>query len=925
MIRQPGAAGLIFAAILSCCVLSAREDAAAEEPALFAAHPPGTAAAEASNLYRLVKKFDFDERPQGNFEETPMHWIRLTGPGLPLYNGGRFDHTQGASAPPSFELRLMGGGSVAYEYQQHDLAAIAGSDYLIVGRIRVAGLEHSRAFMAVYFVDRFDQPIPGSLRVSNLIAQTGRPPEPWQEVSIELPGDFPAAYALRLQVWVLQAHVWREVDPLEPDPILAQDVLGTAWFDDLAVYRLPRTRLRFSNPACFALVGRPESFIIEVINATPYPLAAELSIRDKSDQIVHRHPLELPAETNRPPLTRPPDAGSAARRPSGPESSESLKTPVPDLPPGVYKARFSVLVGEQPILERELHFAVLAELPGVPPATADLGVDLGPWRGGDGEALRDLLITMACGAVKVGVPMVGSLNDDQRIRYFRGLAEFARDMAQRQIEVAAVLVSAEAGLNPERGLPSWQLAGNDALWRRLSGPVLSFFGGMLGTWQLGIERLELEHPPGWRPQDIQAVREYLGRFITLPRLVIPQTVLTPPPETNDIVSLLVSASIPTHALSAQLEHLNRAGPERWLQLEPVETAGLDRQRRLADLARRVVLAKAAGPQRCFVPAPLELSLSAGGLTWSPTEEYVILRTLFHCLAGQRAIQSFSPAEDVTVILFSGSSGPLMVLWTWRNEPGCTPIELYLGGEPAAMDLWGRPLPLEKSGSRVRIVPAPTPILVRGLDLALTRLGVSFRVAPTQVELAGDRAEPPVLTFQNTFDEKLTGELEILTPPGWSISPRTLPFSLEPGAALRQKLMLTLPPGQPAAQRDLDVRLALQAPRPAVLDFDVPLVVGLSEIETEVVTRWEGEQLVVEQVVLNKSGREVSFDAVCDAPHRPRMQGLFLRLPPGERVTWVYVFPDARELAGGTLYLGLEEIGGKRRLDQLVEVPPTRQE
>jgi len=921
MIRRPVAAGPIFTAILSCCVLSALEGAAADGPETVAARPPDAAAAESSNLYRLIKKFDFDERPQGNFEETPMHWIRLTGPGLPLYNGGRFDHTLGASAPPSFELRLIGGGSVAYEYQQHDLAAIAGSDYLIVGRIRVAGLEHSRAFMAVYFVDRFDQPIPGSLRVSNLVAQTGRTPEPWQEVSIELPGDFPAAYALRLQVWVLQAHVWREVDPHEPDPILVQDVLGTAWFDDLAVYRLPRTRLRFSNPACFALVGRPESFIIEVINATPYPLAAELNIRDKSDQVVHRHPLELPAETNRPTLTRPPEAGPAARRPSGPESSESLKTPVPDLPPGVYKARFSVLVGEQPILERELQFAVLAELPGVPPATADLGVDLGPWRGGDAEALRDLLTTMACGAVKVGVPMVGSLNDDQRIRYFRGLAEFARDMAQRQIEVAAVLVSAEAGLNPGRGVPSWQLVGNDALWRRLSSPVLSFFGGMLGTWQLGIERLELAHPPGWRPRDIQAVREHLGRFITLPRLVIPQTALTPLPETNDIVSLLVSGSIPTHALSGQLEHLKGAGPERWLQLEPVEPAGLDRQRRLADLARRVVLAKAAGAQRCFIPAPLELSLSAGGLTWSPTEEYVILRTLFHGLAGQRAIHSFSPAEDVTVTLFSGTSGPLMVLWSWRNEPGCPPLELYLGGEPTAMDLWGRPLPLEMRGDRVRIVPTPAPILVRGLDLALARLGLSFHVAPTQVEIAGDNAEPPVLMFQNTFDEKLTGELEILTPEGWTISPRTLPFSLEPGETLQQKLMLTLLPGQPTRQRDLDVRLALHAPRPAMLDFVVPLTVGLAEIESEVVARWEGERLVVEQVVLNKSGREVSFDAVCDAPRRPRMQGLFLRLPPGERATWVYVFSDARELAGGLLYLSLVEIGGKRRLDQLVEVPP----
>lgn len=923
MIAPRNAARLILGVVLGPCPAPSHQAVPAGEPEGGLVRPPGAAAAEAdaSNLYRLVKNFDFDERPQGNYEETPMYWTRLTGPGLPLYNLGRFDEQRGAAAPPSFELRLCGGGSVAYEYQQHDLAAIAGSDYLITGRIRAEGLEQSRAFLAAYFVDRLNQPIPASLRISNLIARTGEATEPWQDASIELPGDFPDAYALRLQAWVLQAHVWRERDPLEPDPILAQDVLGAAWFDDLAIYRLPRTRLRFSNPACVALAGRPESFIVEVINATPYPLAAELSVRDQSGRVVHRSPLELPAETDRWTLDGPPGADPRLARQGSGEVPTSLKTAVPDLPPGVYDARFSVLVGERSILERELRFAVLAALPGVPPATADLGVDLGPWRGGDPAALRDLLTTMACGAVKVGVPMVGSLNDDQRIRYFRGLAEFARDMAQHQIEVAAVLVSPEAGLDPGRGVPTWQLVGNDALWRRLSSPVLSFFGGMLGTWQLGIERLELRHPPGWQPQEIEAVREYLGRFVTLPRLVIPQAVTTPPPETTDILSVLVGPNIPTHALSAQLENLKHSGPETWLQLEPAEPVGLDHERRLADLARRIVLAKAAGARRCFVRAPLELSLGAGGLTWSPCPEYVILRTLFHCLAGQRAIHSFSPAGNVTAVLFAGPDRTSMVIWTWRNEPGSEPVALYLGGEPEAIDLWGRPLPLDVVGARARIVPTPAPVIVNGLDVALTRLGVSFHVAPTQVQITGEAEQPPVLSFQNTFDEKLTGELAIVAPPGWTVSPQALPFSLEPGESLRQNLKVTLPPGQVAAQRALDVRVSLHAPRPAVLDFNVPLAVGLSEIETEVLTRWEDDQLIVEQVVVNKSARTVSFDAVCDAPGRPRRQGIFLHMPPGERSTQVYVFPDARDLAGSTLYLGIEEIGGKRRLDQLVEVPP----
>ena len=39
--------------------------------------PPAVSASEQADLHRLVKVFDFNERPLGNYEDTPMYWTRF--------------------------------------------------------------------------------------------------------------------------------------------------------------------------------------------------------------------------------------------------------------------------------------------------------------------------------------------------------------------------------------------------------------------------------------------------------------------------------------------------------------------------------------------------------------------------------------------------------------------------------------------------------------------------------------------------------------------------------------------------------------------------------------------------------------------------------------------------------------------------------
>jgi len=874
-----------------------------------------------------VKHFDFNERERGNYEETPMHWVQLRGPGLPiLYARGRFDDV-GHDAPPSFRLDIQT-GNVAYEYQHLDLTVIPESDYFVVGYIRAAGLEFSHAFVAAYFVDRFGERIAGSERISDLVCATGDEPEPWQRVEIAMPGEFPTAHALRLQFWILQAYTWREADPRAVDPIVRRDVYAAAWFDDFSIYRLPRVQLRFSNPAGLVLPGRQEELILEVNNATAQPLHAELRISGVGEQASHVQRLEVPPLSD--PVELAPLPLTTSKKPSSDPFSlvmnqqghtASLHAPVPELAPGFYTAQLRLLGGSETLLERRTHFAVLPGLSGSGRRHPDLGVDLGRWEGGDVAGLRELLTALGCGAVKVGIPMVGPLDSDEKTSYFQQLSTLVRVLAENHIDATGVLLTPSSGGNSADDNSIRELVRRDEIWQQLFSPVLAHFGALLPTWQLGADRIELRDGYLWEAADIERVRQHLRRFITIPRLAIPQPITAVTPAAGDIISVWAPPNVATRALPRQLGFLVEGDPAAyWLQLDTTSRERLTRAQQIDDLARRLILAKALAPARVFLAAPFELSRRGGRRTWQPTEDFVPLRTLFHYLAGKAAVAAMTPAPDTLAIVFDGPEASCLVIWSWRTEPLREPVELYLGSKPRAIDVWGRSVPLTFNEGRTRLPVGPTPLIVEALHTPLALLQASYRIAPTYVQVH-DPEPRPVVTFRNPYDTRLSGEVR-LTPPGsWQIEPTVCNFLLEPGETFAEPLTLTLPPRQIAEAHKLDVRVTLHAPERGELHFPESLTVGLLNVVLDATVYWHGNDLIVEQSLHNHAEEPVSFSAFCEPPGRARSEGVFLDVAPGELATQQYVFPSCRELAGTRLHMGIQEIDGDRTLNQFAEVPP----
>lgn len=871
-------------------------------------------------LYRRVHTFDFNERPLGNFEDAPMHWTRLRGPGLPIYNRGQFDEEVGHDAAPSYHLQIQS-GNVAYDFTSSTISVVPQADYFVTGYIQPDRLDAAGAFVAAYLVDRFGKAIPASHRVSGLVRATGRDPEPWQRVEIALPGDFPEARALRLQMWVLQGSAWRKSDPQTVDPIERRDIYAGAHFDDLTVYSLPRARLQFSAAGNVVRTGEPASVVLSITNANPTPLTAHLRVFDAAGSEVYTDDREIPVASD--PIRffqvgfEKADYSSRRNRDGG-QSQSVIETPLPLLPAGGYRAQLSIHDGSDRLLARTLRFTVVEPLESSNAPAADLGLDLGRWRGGRMSDLRALMGAVGTHAAKIGIsPDAISVGANASTR--DDLPALLRALSQDGVDLTGVI---ETPASAERASTSAVRAfiEREKNWRDRFEPVFNRVGALLPAWQLGNERTELEGGRGWTPAEVAQVRKYLRGFISIPQLIVPRSATDLHAVGEDVASVWIPTDIPTRSLVRHLAFLaDQSAARRWVALDDDREDLLSDKWRAIELARRIILAKALSPERLFVPAPFELTASSGELSWQPNKSFPIVRTAFRVLSGTRAVATMAPRPETIAILFDGAGSSCLCIWTWNERPDAEPVGLYLGSRATAIDAWGATVPLEHADGLTLIRPRPTPILIRNLHVPLALLQASFRVSPHSVQL--HNPEPrPVLSFRNPYPTLLTGNLRISAPAIWNVEPKLKQFALEPGQTLAQALDLRLPPRQIATTSDLSIRLTINSPQRHVLDFREPIAVGLRGLRLDATAHFDGDQLIVEQTLHNQSSREISFSAFCDAPMRPRSEEFFLNVAPGEMPTLRYVYENARELAGARLVTGIQEVRGERSLYVLVKVP-----
>ncbi len=853
---------------------------------------------------RIVKHFDFEERPLGNFEALPMFWGVHVAQDFPRFLEGRFDVDIGHASPPSFRLQLNG-GSIAYHYLERDIAVRGSSDYLVVAWLRTEGLDTARASFSAFFMDRKGNRIAGTERHSPLIGGSGALTD-WQPVTVALPGQVPNARYMGLTVWLTQSDVW-DPRPRPPHGIEREDVRGTCWFDDITVYRLPRVLLKTARDGNAFLHDQPVEILTEVNDPDGRKLIATLDVRDVDGRLVdHREvPIHL-----------------------GEESRLDTVT-YTDLPVGLYHARLIVETEDATLVHREARFVRLS--PRVsPPAVVGrgFGVTLSTVTREALAGQTQLLDALNGQIIKLPAWRPGAPPD---------LQAGAHDAVDRYVDAIGdangetVAIMAD---DPFRGTPApARTAGSEGSlldtlsqdpmeWRPMLAPTWSRYSGLIHYWQLGGDDDRAVMLDDRLQRALPALRREMETLIGRPLIAAPASArdTSVPLPTADYTSLHVPADFPADDLAKQvLPHLQPDPRRVWLTIEPLPEDRYPRLLRLADLGRRLAEARFLGVGAVGMRAPWDADADALSAHVSPNEDFIVLRTVADVLGGADPVSHITIDGQARGLLFDRSGRGILFVWDDHAPPEGYEHAVVLGDNAERVDLWGRKTPIASAGNSQRLRIGPEPTFIINVNTWLQEFRREFVLEPPIFEASYESSQQDIV-FTNTYHETINGMLRLIGPKDWDIRPNRVPFVLGPGESQRQPISIRFPINAEAGLTPILGEFELDADRRYNLRLPVWFELGLDKIELETYVFRTGGQLVTRQSIINRSDQVVSFNGYLVASGQQPINRLFANVRPGRTMTKDFILPASNLAPGTRLRVSLREVRGPRFWNRVVTVP-----
>ena len=844
---------------------------------------------------RIVKHFDFNERPLGNYESVPMSWRRHGGTGFPGFLEGRIDEKVGHAATPSFRLDLDG-GSLGYHFEGRDISVRTNSDYLVVAWVKCRSLETARAYLTACYLDRKGVVIPGTQQRSELVG--GRPDIDWRPITVPLPGNIPGSRYIGLSLWLTQADVWNS-EPPGLHETAHEDVKGSAWFDDITVFRLPRVTLSSSHPGNVFLDDEPVELQTEVNDPDGLSLTATLTITDVGGAKVATRAVPIRAQ------------GGGIER-----------FQFEGLPVGVYGAELLVSAEGASLVSRRLTFIRL--LPTLSPPQScgrNFGAILKDVSPAALAGQAQLLKVLRPEHVKVPVwsPQLAGAPNSKAVE-LKSLLEAVVSAGGEPIGVLTDrAVFGEGGASGAAPRPLIEIFNDDPRgWRPLIAGTWSLYAGLIPVWQVGADGESVGSDPR-----VAAVLPLLRREMTplmgQPVLAVGAAVSAGRGAAGaDYQSILVPASIPTDSVCEYVQAAAVALDRAWAVVQPPDKCSYPRELWLADLARRLVEARFAGAATVFLPAPWGVRAEGLSAEVAPREELIVLRTVADILGRATPVSRTAIDGEARCLTFDRNGRAILFVWDPDAPPEGRDHVLYLGPDARLVDLWGRVSVPEPVGSEqiVRIGPAPQFIL--NTPTWLFEFRRQFRIDPPQVEASFDACERSI-TFRNTYREPVTGMLRLVPPPDWDVRPNRVMFSLTPGQRFRQQISIRFPLNAEAGLTPLVGEFSLDADHRYRVVAAAWLELGLKDIGLETESFRRGTSLVVRQWLTNNSDATVSFSGYLLAPQRQRIERSFWNFQTGQSAAKEFVLENSDALVGQKIRLSLKEMQGTRVWNRVLTV------
>ena len=989
ILRKSNIAVRAGAILLGACALVAtvraqgHEEATPIPPHSDTPTPPAAAAAVNPGS-RIIKTFDFEEKAAGNFETTPMFWSKVADRGYPIYAAGKFVTDVHRSGATSFRMDIDG-GSVAYQFEPGRIEANPNADYYVLGFVKTTPMEHARAEISAWFADDKGHPIPGTMVHSDHYASpvraalggagaaagagAGGADAEWHVLHLYLPGQNIAAIkSLVLQMGLLQPQQMSN-GALGKFELYHQDIKGSAWFDDLVVFQLPRLALACPPKVAGNIFasGQAAQLDLTVSDLGRDKLSAAVSIADAEGKRVAGERWDIEVDATKP-WTQRYEAGL--------------------LPPGEYTATLDVLDRNSLVARRKVRFLCLSAASLYDRPAAEFGVCATEWPAEVWNELPVILRHTGVGVVKLPA-WRREMSEEALLRQDQPFDALINALSRLEIRTQASFaevptVVRERLIDKKAGQGDSVLSlmeADPSIWRPYMSFLLARYAARVDLWELG------GHGDGGAADrfggaDARFARQYgkayaeLAGLLSKPQLEIPWNALydfDAKQYPHAVLDLRLPASIrpaqiPAYIASFAAEMNGAAAatspamtgpattapatlpgvaplpvaPDVIAFVEPLDASNYRRNDRLGDFAQRVVYARSAGPRATFIDLPVERRSALGSLAAfsEPDELLSVYRTLVRSLGGAACKGELKIAPGIKAFLFDHHGVATIALWSDARPQDETALDLPLGpGGARRVDLLGNAAPLAADAKTglTRVTLTGTPVLLEQVDSRLLELRGSFTLDPARMP-AGVGAVTARVTLMNPFAEPLAGVLKLLPPKGWTADPPTIAVSLSPGGALNQAVTVRYPYAESVGPKTMAARFT-QDGTGQIVEMSCPLTLTSDLVEMECFAEVlpgsasaGGAELVLQQMITNVSDTAIDAQAYAMVPGFSRQQRFVLGLKPGQTVLKRFSFPltamagangseaAALELLRGkTASLGLKQTDGKTLVTKTVSV------
>jgi hypothetical protein len=850
---------------------------------------------------RLVTLFDFEEAETAP-RELPLAFVRYVASdqGFPPFGTVRLSDVMALRGRWSLGLQTAG-GSLAVRLSPTAIPVLPMGDYAIACSVRTRGLVHARARLAAWLLDVHGQVIAESRAESPLVHS----PDAWRHLMLEVPGRFEHAAALQLEVQVLQPRQFAaRSHAMQP---LLDDVSGGAWFDDLAVWHLPRISLGTGQAGNVVLADAPPQLHLLVRDLAREDLIAELDVYDVDGACVWTD--RFPAPRGRTPLALEPALTAF----------------------GWYRAHLRITHGESLVARRTLDFIWAPASRGGPRRAAGFGLSLPPLAADQLKLVPMLVERLGAAEAVLPVWPDGDLAPDPTdIEARRQLIEtFLSDNVDLTfaLDRMPVDLAAQAGLDSSNVLEL--LSRPAAEWRSAMGDWLLGYGLEVSGWQISAGEPDAMTDPAAKQDAAAAAARGLGEFVPTPGIILPW-----PAERSAAsaaarprLNLRVPYQFPRQAVGELAASASAAGDV--LTLEPLPAAEFGERAQAADLMVRALHAWRSGAQRMMIDAPWSWSRDRPPQPM-PAPAFAAWRALAEWLADRRWVGALALDPHSTCWIIEGPSADdaALILWTERHAADPAAARLVLGDGPVELvDAFGNVSPVERDAQGLHILPLrEMPALVRNISLELAQFRAGFAIEPAFIPATHEVHElEAVLT--NAWDVAVSGSIRLAAEEALRLAPRVQEFTIPPRQTLRIPIRLVVERSTLAGPKEIEAEVRLVAETDHHMRLSTHIEVGLEEIGLS--SNWmidrndrTGEDdLVVTQYITNRGERPLNLTAYLMAPGVSQKRRAISGLAPGVTAVRTYRLAGAAPaLAGRSIRLGVSERDSAARLNDLIEIP-----